>query len=109
MARAPLNEDGGQNGVSGIVDWECSRVEIRASHKDLLSVQKIMEIERWLALMDVQDSADSMAVASSSQEPVNVLPFALMVVTTSGWSRNPLVTTVPAPSFLVPLLADPSV
>ena len=72
-------------------------------------MQKIMEIERWLALVDVQDSADSMAVASSSQEPVNVLPFALMVVTTSGWSRNPLVTTVPAPSFLVPLLADPSV
>ena len=75
----------------------------------MLSVQKIMEIERWLALVDVQDSADSMVVASSLQEPVNVLPFVLMVVTTSGWSGNPLMTTVPALSFLVPLLADPSV
>ena len=39
---------------------------MRASHKDLLSVQKSMEIEEWLALVDVQDSADSMAAASSS-------------------------------------------
>ena len=39
---------------------------MRASHKDLLSVQKIMEIEQWLALADIQDSADSMVAASSS-------------------------------------------
>ena len=37
-----------------------------ASHKDLLSLQKITEIEGWLALVDVQDDADSMAAASSS-------------------------------------------
>ena len=40
--------------------------EVRASHKDLLSVQKSMEIEGWLTLVDVQDIADSMAAASSS-------------------------------------------
>ena len=39
---------------------------MRASHMDLLSVQKSMEIEGWLALAAVQDSADSMAAASSS-------------------------------------------
>ena len=40
--------------------------EMRASHKDLLSVQKSMEIEGWLALVDVQDSTGSMAAAFSS-------------------------------------------
>ena len=55
---------------------------MRASHKDLLSVQKSMEIEGWLALADVQDSADSMAEASSSEELVKVLPLVLIVVTT---------------------------
>ena len=40
--------------------------EMRASHKDLLSVQKSMVIEGWLALVSVQVSADSMAAASSS-------------------------------------------
>ena len=39
---------------------------MRASHKDLLSVQKSMEIEGWLALVDDQDSADYMGAASSS-------------------------------------------
>ena len=33
---------------------------MRASHKDLLTVQKSMEIEGWLVLVDDQDSADSM-------------------------------------------------
>ena len=40
--------------------------EMRASHKDLLSVQKSMEIEGWLALVGVQDSTGSMAAAFSS-------------------------------------------
>ena len=40
--------------------------EMSASRKDLLSVQKSIEIERWLVLVDVQDSADSMAADSSS-------------------------------------------
>ena len=40
--------------------------EMRTSHKDLLSVQKSTVIEQWLALLSVQDKADSMAVASSS-------------------------------------------
>ena len=40
--------------------------EMRASHKDLLSVQKSMVIEGWLALVSVQVSADSMTAASSS-------------------------------------------
>ena len=39
---------------------------MRASHKDLLSVQKSMETERWLALVYVQDNADSMTAASYS-------------------------------------------
>ena len=80
-----------------------------ASRKDLLSVQKSIEIERWLVLVDVQDSADSMAADSSSQELVNVLPFVLMVVTTKGWSGDLLVTSAAAPPFLAPLLADPLV
>ena len=40
--------------------------EVRTSHRDLLSVQKSMEIEGWLALVDVQGNADFMAAASSS-------------------------------------------
>ena len=40
--------------------------EMRASHKDLLSVQKSTEIEQWLALVDVQDNADFVAAAASS-------------------------------------------
>ena len=48
--------------IEDVLGWN----EIRASHKDLVSVQKSMEIEGWLALADVQDSGDSMAAASSS-------------------------------------------
>ena len=59
--------------------------------------------------MDVHDSADSMAAAFSLKELVNVLPFVLMVMTTSGPSGDPVVTTAAAPPFLVPLLANPSV
>ena len=66
MARDPLNEDWGRY---GFVEWWIENVrgldETRASRKGLLSVQKSMEIEWWLALVDVQDSADSMAAASS--------------------------------------------
>ena len=40
--------------------------DMRASHKDLLSVQKRMVIEGWLTLVDAQIKADSMATASSS-------------------------------------------
>ena len=40
--------------------------EMRASHKDLLSVQKSTVIEWWLALVSVQDNAVFMAAASSS-------------------------------------------
>ena len=40
--------------------------EVRTSHRDLLSVQTSMEIEGWLALVDVQGNADFMAAASSS-------------------------------------------
>ena len=47
---------------------------MRASQKDLLSVQKSKEIEGWLALVDVQDNADSMA-AASSQELAEVFPL----------------------------------
>ena len=39
--------------------------EMRVSHRDLRSVQKSKEIEGWLALVDVQDNAGSMAAASS--------------------------------------------
>ena len=39
---------------------------MRASHKDLLFMQKSMEIERWFTLAYVHDSTDSMAAASSS-------------------------------------------
>ena len=82
---------------------------MRASHKDLLSVQKSMAIEGWFAFADVQDSADSMAAASTSKELVKVFPFVLMVVITSGWIGDLLVTTAAAPPILVPLLAEPSV
>ena len=82
---------------------------MRASYKDLLSVENSIEIEGWLVLVDVQDRVDSMATASSSLELVNVLPFVLMLVTTSCWIEDPLVTTVAGPLFLVPLLTDPSV
>ena len=82
---------------------------MRVSHNDLLSVQKSMEMEGWLALVDVQDNADSMATASALCKLVTALPLVLMVVATSGWIGDPLVTTVPAPPFLVPLLADTSV
>ena len=80
--------------------------EMRASHNNLLSVQKSLEIERWLLLVVVQNSADSMTAASSSQELVNVLPLVLMVVTTLGWNGDPLRRTAAAPPFLFPLLAD---
>ena len=40
--------------------------DLRDPHNDLLSVQKSMMIEGLLALVDVQDNADSMAAASSS-------------------------------------------
>ena len=48
--------------IENVQEWD----EMRASHKDLLSMLKSMEIEGWLALGDVQDSADFMAAASSS-------------------------------------------
>ena len=82
--------------------------EMRASHNDLLSVQKSLEIERWLLLVVVQNSADSMTAASSSQELVNILPLVLMLATTSGLIEDPLVTTAVASPFFVPLLGDPS-
>ena len=40
--------------------------EMRTLHKNLLFVQKSMWIERWLAFLDVQQSADSVAAASFS-------------------------------------------
>ena len=40
--------------------------EMRTSHNDLLFVQKSMEIEGWLALVDIQGNVDSMVAASSS-------------------------------------------
>ena len=40
--------------------------KMSASHNDLLSVQKKIEIEEWLAWVDVQNNAHSMAAASSS-------------------------------------------
>ena len=48
--------------IENVRGWD----EMRASRKDVLSVHKSMEIEGWLALVDVQDSADSKATASSS-------------------------------------------
>ena len=39
---------------------------MRASNKDLLSVQKSIEIEGGLALADIQEGVNSMAAASSS-------------------------------------------
>ena len=82
---------------------------MKTFHNNLLSVQKSMVVEGWLALVDDQVKADSMAAASSSQELVNVLPLVLMVVTTSDWTGDPLVITTTAPSLLVPLLGDPLV
>ena len=39
---------------------------MKTFHNDLLSVQKSMVVERWLALVDDQVKADSMTAASSS-------------------------------------------
>ena len=39
---------------------------MRASHNDLLSVQKRIVIEGWFVLVNVKDNAASMAAASSS-------------------------------------------
>ena len=39
--------------------------DMRASHKDLLSLKKWMVLEGWLSLVDVQIEADSIAAASS--------------------------------------------
>ena len=48
--------------MENVQGWD----EMRASHKDLLSVQKSTVIEWWLALVSVQDNAVFMAAASSS-------------------------------------------
>ena len=48
--------------VENVQGWD----EMRASHKDLRSVPKSMEIGEWLPLVDVQDGANSMATAFSS-------------------------------------------
>ena len=42
--------------VEDVRGWD----EMRTSHKDLLTVQKSVEIEGWLGLVDDQDSVDSM-------------------------------------------------
>ena len=60
MAKDPSNEDGRRDGRDTMFD------EMRASHNDLVSVQNSILFERWLALMDGQDNADSMAAVSSS-------------------------------------------
>ena len=80
---------------------------MRASHKDSPSMQKSKMIDGWLALVDVQDSADFHD--SCFLLMVNVILFVLMVVTTLGWTGDPLVTIAAALPFLVPLLVDPSV
>ena len=80
--------------------------DMSGSHKDLLSVQKRMVIVGWLALVDVQVKADSMAVALSMQELVSALPLVLMAVTTSGWNADPLVTTAATTPFFDPPLVD---
>ena len=40
--------------------------DMKTFHNNLLSVQKSMVVEGWLALVDDQVKADSMAAASSS-------------------------------------------
>ena len=76
--------------------------KIKAWHNDFVSLQKSIMIEGWLALVDGQNNADSLAAASSLEELVNVLPLLLMMVTTLGWIGNPPVITAAAPLFLVP-------
>ena len=48
--------------IENVQEWD----EMRALHKDLLSVQKSMENEGWLALVEVQDSTDSMSMKAAS-------------------------------------------
>ena len=64
MARDPLNRDGRRNRVKELMELWIEEVrgfdEMRASHNDLLSVQKSMEIEGWLAFLNIQDNADWM-------------------------------------------------
>ena len=63
----------------------------------------------WLAVLDVNVKADSMAAASSSQELVIVLTLVLMVANTLGCMGCPLVITAAASPFLVPSAENLSV
>ena len=103
MARDPLNEDRRRYELMELwIEKVRGFDEMRAWHKDLLSVQKSTEIDWGLALVGVHDNADSMAAAFSLKELVNVLPFVLMVMTTSGPSGDPVVTTAAAPPISCP-------
>ena len=65
MARDPLNKEEMELmelWLENVQGWN----EMRASHKDLLPLEKSMVIEGWLALVSVHESADSMTAASSS-------------------------------------------
>ena len=67
MARDPLDKDWRLNGTDGIANGERLRMWWNEGFtQGLTSVQKSMVIEWWLALVSVQDNADSMAAASSS-------------------------------------------
>ena len=67
MAMDPLNKDGGWNEFMELwIENFLGLDEMRTLHKNLLFVQKSMWIERWLAFLDVQQSADSVAAASFS-------------------------------------------
>ena len=59
-----------------------------------------MLLVNLLALVDLEDNADSMAAASPLYELTKVFPQILIVATTSGLRGYPLVTTAAAPRFL---------
>ena len=81
----------------------------RAVARDWLSVQIKMTVSESQLESSIQFSAAPKASHSSSKDEVMALPLMLALCKTSGSAGLPLVTTSPAPQFLVPSAAEPSV
>ena len=81
----------------------------RAVARDWLSVQIMMKVSGSQLEFSIHFRAAPKASLSSSKDEVIALPLMLTLCKTSGSAGLPLVTTNPAPPFLVPSAAEPSV
>ena len=81
----------------------------RAVARDCLSVQIMMTVSGPQLESSIQFSAAPKASIFSSKDGVIALPLMLALCKTSGSAGLPLVRTSPAPPFLVPSAAEPSV